>query len=90
MTVRELEREALEHFRAGTGWAAFWFEHGPAVMQLPDNEWRARFIGRLFKLVVGGDAPAELEESGMSPPDPPLPHDSKTEARYLGCQEVPR
>jgi len=86
--IKALERAAIDAFRNGIGWTAYWQQHGEQVQQA--EPWNARRFKRLYDrllaLVTSGDtngmtAMAEDDAAPWVADDQPSPHDSITRAR---------
>jgi hypothetical protein len=72
-STKHLERQAIQAYRSGTPWAAFWQQHGSDVAKVvPMDAGRYhRLVARLTALVAAGDVDgAEPVPNGWSEPCP--------------------
>ena len=90
MTVKQLERAALQAHRRGELWRDFHRQHSVEINRAEPCDHHAyhRLVNRLLSLVVSGDTDGQqpLGDDDAMPwdrDDQVSPHDSKTQARCL-------
>jgi hypothetical protein len=89
MSIKHLDRLALDAHRRGIGWNDFWQEHGAAVCAAePHSRERfQRLVRRLLSLLTSGDtANVEPLDAAWEHDDAqaePSPSDTGTQARCL-------
>jgi hypothetical protein len=86
--IQQLERRALDAYRAGQTWAQFWAEHAGAIGRAEPYDARRyhRLVRRLLALIVAGNEDgAEPMGDGLQPweRDDARPSDTQTTARCL-------
>jgi hypothetical protein len=97
--IKELEKLAIDAFRRGETWSAFWEQHGEQVKQA--EPWNARDYHRLYQRLMalvcsGNDAGQYPIDVGMTQWElddaqtrAPI-SDTQTNARCLWTPEVKR